>query len=344
MTAPDMFLALETAGRAILGSDEKALDNGKLFSARLGDRVPEAKREIRIIAQALADGVSTQLRGIPAERSLAKAQIVKRLEDQHGYRQELAQRAVDLIDRLVNGETAVPVAAAAPEIPAIPSVNIAPNLITVAHAVTPTASDAPPKTVATSATGAKITHVLAFLMSLATMTFPSQSLHAFDYFLPTNDYFISNTQQVFVLSFWLALPFGLLIAAKGSSGAIWAAAYLSVVAIARVSSLAWFEEAKPVEFWASAGLLVGFCGAVLVAKLLEARGTFISAVSAGGVAALLTLLFCTLGRSQEIADRSFDYIFNPLTPPVAAVAGALGGLFSAAIARLIMRRPLRSLN
>lgn len=102
MTETDPVAAVEAAAFAILAADPDALSSGKSFAARLGDRAPSARRENRILMQALADGASL-LRTATGDRQFVRAQLVTRLENEHGYRTDLAQWAVSLADRLIHG-------------------------------------------------------------------------------------------------------------------------------------------------------------------------------------------------------------------------------------------------
>lgn len=337
MTANNIFAALESAGRAILGSDAKALENGKLFAARLGDRVPEAKREIRIVAQALTDGISTQLKMQSAERNLVKDRIVKRLEDQHGYRQELARQAVDLIDRLVNGETAV---VAEPAV-----VNLTRNLEAkaaevsgaAAQAAIQSASAAPPQVAATAPKVGKGMVMLALLIAGSTLIFPAPMMTAFAYSYSGKTYFDQNMSEVLVLSFWLATPFGLLIAANGFSGAKLAAYFLLASAVARLSILLIAKEAEAVDLGLLAGIIAGAGIALVVVKVIEARGAYLGAASAGGILALAALLLCTLGMQERLSSLMDSYVLNPWAFPAVIAGGAIGGLVSAATGKLFQR-------
>lgn len=142
MTETDPLAAVEAAARAILEKDAKALDNPKTFGARLGDRAPAAKRDIRILAQTLADGAAGQLRAASGDRTLLKAQFAKRLEDQHGFRDDLARWAVDVVDRLIHGGAApaAPIAPAPVSVPQPVDLTVAAPVPAAPAAAMPTAA------------------------------------------------------------------------------------------------------------------------------------------------------------------------------------------------------------
>ncbi len=98
--------AVAEAARAIIAADGiEALYNSRLFAARLGDRVPTAKRETRVLGQALADGVVSRIHEAGTGRKLILPQLASQIEDAHGYQRELTLWAVMLVDSLLSGET-----------------------------------------------------------------------------------------------------------------------------------------------------------------------------------------------------------------------------------------------
>ncbi len=106
--------AVAEAARAIIAADGiEALYNSRVFAARLGDRVPTAKRETRVLGQALADGVVSRIREAGAGRKLILPQLASQIEDAHGYQRELTLWAVMLVDSLLSGET-MPMTSPAP--------------------------------------------------------------------------------------------------------------------------------------------------------------------------------------------------------------------------------------
>lgn len=89
-TVDDKLHAAVTNLRGRFG--DGLLDDRRRLVSLLGDHVPEARREIRLIGLSLDDGVPAELRRLPADQVPLQVQrLATRLESQYGIRPDFAQ-------------------------------------------------------------------------------------------------------------------------------------------------------------------------------------------------------------------------------------------------------------
>jgi hypothetical protein len=325
--------ACEKAAAEGVPADAEA---ARRFTAALLDRVPDARLPVRVLAQALGDGLAREIARDIGDLGLLEARLSQRLETDHGYRADLSTWAVATIAAMARGEPA-PRAEAPPAAP----FRVPPSAATPSDATTPAtgpwgAASAPPEVAGSPSADAPIGRpagrVGGSLRRLAAAV-------------------LVGVVGGFAVLVWRALLFDLRRTALGEIlppllvGVYFMPAVFTAVAtrdavatVITTAIVALLVTVADMGYVANGGatLAGGIAAAAFVALRRPPRGPVRSGVEIALVVAVVSFLFLLLAtdalRGVRFGDESFAMIVG-LRLASAAIFGALAGLLAAPLRR-----------
>lgn len=349
--------ACEKAAAEGVPADAEA---ARRFTAALLDRVPDARLPVRVLAQALADGLAREIARDIGDLGLLEARLSQRLEADHGYRADLSAWAVATIAAMARGEPAP--RAEAPPVPATPPdatrevttpaapFRVPPPAATPSDTATPAmgpwgAASAPPEVAGSPSADAPIGRpagrVGGSLRRLAAAV-------------------LVGVVGGFAVLVWRALLFDLRRTALGEIlppllvGVYFMPAVFTAVAtrdalatVITTAIVAVLVTVADMGYVANGGatLAGGIAAAVFVVLRRPPRGPVRSGVEIALVVAVVSFLFLLLAtdalRGVRFGDESFAMIVG-LRLASAAIFGALAGLLAAPLRRRLFGGPAGS--
>ncbi len=327
--------ACEKAAAEGVPADAEA---ARRFTAALLDRVPDARLPVRVLTQALADGLAREIARDAGDLGLLEVRLSQRLETDHGYRADLSAWAVATIAAMARGEPAP--RAEAPPVPATPPY--------------PTRRVATPSDTATPATGpwgaaSALPEVGGAPSTDAPIGRPAgregRSLRRLAAAV------LVGVVGGFAVLMWRALLFDLRRTALGEIlppllvGVYFMPAVFTAVAtrdalatVITTAIVAVLVTVADMGYVANGGatLAGGIAAAAFVALRRPPRGPVRSGVEIALVVAVVSFLFLLLAtdalRGVRFGDESFAMIVG-LRLASAAIFGALAGLLAAPLRR-----------